>query len=180
MPSGIMLNGVDLDNLFVAYVGGHTNAAATGININGVDLNQRYDNLIYGSSLPYNTFIQSNGADLITFFGAYGSEWTAKLPSFSTFTSSPQPASGTLPMTVTVTGGPGGSYTYTWSSGIKPSRTGASFNIVSGAGTATIQWYATAIYGKWCTINISCQVASVGIPTITATTSMTFHYGTPS
>jgi hypothetical protein len=183
MPSGIQVNGVDLDTIFTPFVTGHTPASATGIKVNGSDLNTRYDAVSYGSSPP-NTGIQKNGTDLAAIFAANSSgNWTATLPSFpNPFTSSPQPASGTNSMMVTQTNSPGGTLYYTWSSHITPTGSAGSFNIVSGQGSDTIDWYATAVKGTWITIKVICDISTApsGGTSIEATTTMQFHYGTPS
>lgn len=174
-PTSIPL--VDLDSILLGFVSGHTQAAATGIEVAGVDLNQRYEKLSYGTASS-KTNIQSAGADLNTFFCANASgagSWTASLPSFpNVFTTSPQPSSGTVPMMVTINNSPGGTLTYTWS---WSASDGGSFNIVSGQGTNTIQWYAT---GGWTTITVTCKVTSSASSTsVSANTSLRFQVGTP-
>lgn len=65
MTSGIQSKGVDLDNIFAAYVSG-THPPATGIKVNGVDIANRYQPLP-GTTAPA-TGIKVNGADLNTLF----------------------------------------------------------------------------------------------------------------
>jgi hypothetical protein len=182
MPSGIQVDGVDLDSIFTPFVTGHTPASATGIQVNGDDLNTRYDAVSYGSSPP-NTGIQTNGTDLAAIFAANTSgNWTATLPSFPhPFNTSPQPASGTSTMTVTQTNSPGGTLYYTWAWSVLAGDPGH-FYIVTGQGSDTITWYATALRGIWITIDVTCTIATApsGGTSIEAKTSMSFHYGTPS
>ena len=107
MTVGIKSAGVDLDSIFAAYTTGRTKAATTGIRYgaSNTDLNQRYENIIYGIG-PSATGIKSNGTDLNAIFCTIASDWSASLPSFPhPFTTTPQPASGTSPMTVTLSGG---------------------------------------------------------------------------
>lgn len=181
---------IDLDSVFLGYVSPHTQAAATSIFIGdpAIDLNQRYEKLSYGSASSPTGILTggAGGADLNTFFcasnGGSGS-WSASLPSFpEPFTKSPQPyPTGTNTMSVTQVNGPGGTYTYTWSWAIKPSGDFGSFNIVSGQGTDTINWYAIGYNGDWVTLNITCEISSsASATTVAAATSMKFKIGTPS
>ena len=177
------LANVDLDSIFLAYNSPDTQAAATGITIGtpAVDLNQRYEKLSYGSASSA-TGIESGSADLNTFFAANtGGTWTATLPSFpNPFTTSPQPAVGTSSMLVTLANSPSGTLTYLWSYSFIPPGDGGSFNIVTGQGTNTITWYASAPRGVWVTIKVQCLVTAPNLTSVTGTTTMTFHYGTPS
>ena len=89
MTSGIASKGVDLDNIFHAYVSG-THPPATGIKVNGVDIATRYQPLP-GTAAPA-TGIMTGGADLNTLF--------------STTASTPLPIDGeTFTGAVTVTTG---------------------------------------------------------------------------
>jgi len=170
MAVGIESAGVDLDSILAAYTAGRTKAAATGIRTGSglVDLNQRYENIIYGTG-PAATEIKTNGADLNTIFCSIASDWTATLPKFpNAFTTSPQTGS----MTVTLTGGPGGTYTYAWSA---TSSGGAYFTINSGQGTATINWTATGTSGEYGIITVTCLVTATSGANVSAQTTMHFN-----
>lgn len=178
-----VLANVDLDSIFLAYNSPDTQAAATGITIGtpAVDLNQRYEKLSYGSASSATGIESGSGAaDLNTFFAANtGGTWTATLPSFpNPFTTSPQPAVGTSSMLVTLANSPSGTLTYLWSYSFIGD--GGSFNIVTGQGTNTITWYASATKGSWVTIKVKCLVTAPNLTSVTGTTTMKFHYGTPS
>lgn len=71
MTSGIQSKGIDLDNIFAAYVSG-THPPATGIKVNGVGIANRYQPLP-GTSAPA-TGIKTNGADLNTLFSTTSSQ----------------------------------------------------------------------------------------------------------
>ena len=175
MAIGVEKASVDLDSIFALYTSGRTKAAATGIRYGSsdIDLNQRYENIIYGTG-PSATGIKTNSADLNTKFCTIASDWSASLPSFPhPFTQTPEPyPSGTLPMTVTLTGGPGGSYTYSWT---RVNGLTAHFVIVSGNGTATIQWYATGVSGEPDSCSVTCTVTATSGAQVSATTVLTFN-----
>ena len=70
MTSGIASKGVDLDNIFHAYISG-THPPATGIKVNGVDIATRYQPLP-GTPAPA-TGIMTDVADLNTLFSTTAS-----------------------------------------------------------------------------------------------------------
>jgi len=161
MAIGVESVSVDLDSIFdlLNTVAGDTLAANTGIRYSNTDieLSTRYENIIYGTSPPL-TGIKSVGINLSNIFCALGTTLVTSLPAFpNAFTTSPQPATGTSPMTLTITGGPGGTYTYVWSVVV---GTGSSFTIVSGQGTDTIQWSATGTPAEPATDIITCIITS--------------------
>jgi len=133
VTSGIQSKGVDLDNIFAAYVSG-THPPATGINVNGVDIATRYQPLP-GTSAP-TTGISANGADLNTLFS-------------TTASGGPLPIDGqTLTGIVTVTSGTkASSIAFAISGGNTYQVTGATNSgtqlLASGAipvGAATVQY----------------------------------------
>jgi hypothetical protein len=74
-------------------------------------------------------------------------------------------------MAVTLTGGPGGTYTYLWSY----TTTGATtFTIVSGQGTDEIQWNATGQSGELGQITVTCQVTATNGAVTQAHTTLRF------
>lgn len=149
---------VNLDTIFEPYHSPDTQAAATGIESAGVDLNARYESIEYGQEAA-TTGIESGYTDLKLIFCKIGTRLTVTLPSFPNhFTSSPQPASGSAPMAATITGGPGGTYTYYWTSDVI-SGTGAFF-IDSGQGTDTIEWHATSTGEEPTHIRVTCSVTA--------------------
>ena len=168
MASGVESINIDLDSVFDLFVTGETPAAATHIGYGGTeaDLNTRYRNLLYGTAHAA-TGIEDNGADLNTFFCAYGSGWRASLPSYPNEFNPPS-ASGS--MTVTLTGGPGGTYTYVWS---VVSVTGVgSFTIHSGAGTPTITWTLYASYDGPAVFIVTCTVTATNGAVVKASTTL--------
>jgi hypothetical protein len=172
--TGLKKNGTDLDTIFDAYTTGYTKAAATGIDIDYDDLNTVYQNIIYGTAASA-TGIEKNGSDLNTIFCAKGTSLIVTLPTFpNAFTVTPQPyPSGTSPMTATISHGPGGTYTYSWSYTASGATT---FTIHSGQGTNTIQWSATGTSGEPGNIIVYCLVTSNSTSaSINASTTMSFR-----
>ncbi len=171
MAVGIQSKGVDLDSIFAAYTTGRTQASVTSIRYGSslVDLNQRYENIIYGTG-PTATGIETNGTDLNAIFCTIASDWSASLPSFSSaFTTTPQ--NGNL--SISLTGGPGGTYTYLWSYVDDAGVT--TFTINSGQGTATINYTATGTSGEPGYITIKCVVTATNGASVSATTTMRFN-----
>ncbi len=174
MSIGVESINVDTDLIFAAYTTGRTRAAATGLTYGSskLDLNQRYENLIYGTAAAatgIETKITGTDLDLNQFFCKLGTDWTASLPTFpNAFTTSPQNGI----MTVTLSGGPSGTYTYDWTS---TSTGAATFTINSGQGTATINWTATGVSAEPGIITVTCTVTATNTASVSATTSMKFN-----
>lgn len=158
----------DFDSRFAAYVAGSTSAPVTDYKVVGSDLNTRYQNIIYGTAASA-TGYKRNNADLNTFFCAIGTNWTASLPSFpNIITTSPQTSS----MTVSLSGGPGGTYTYNWTYTTDSGT--CTFSINSGQGTPTINYTATGTSGEPGRITITCSVTATNGAGVQASTVMRF------
>ncbi len=172
------LGGIQLDSLFNPFVTGHTPARATGILFNStlLDINTVFDSVAYGTAGPA-TGLLSEGVDIATLFAKQGSGiWTLSLPQFpAVITTTPQPKLGTATMSATMAFGPGAPYTYTWTP-YNPNGT-ATFVIVSGQGTASIQYYALGVSGEPGVTGVDLVVSSSGL-SVHASTRMTFNVRT--
>lgn len=107
MASGLLKNGVDLDNLFEAR--SSTAIANTGILVGGVDIANRYEKLASGSAIAAVGF-KVSGADLNTLFAGIGTVVVGTSITFSTPGTYYWPTgnSATTSATFTVIGGGGG------------------------------------------------------------------------
>lgn len=72
MTVNVQKAGTDLSSILKAYVGGHTQAAATGIQSGGADLNTLFDAAQYGTAAA-SVGIQAAGVDIGPRFAAFGS-----------------------------------------------------------------------------------------------------------
>lgn len=158
MAIGLESDNTDLALIFDAYTSGRTKAATANIGTSSglVDLSSQFENIIYGTAASA-TGIQSNGTDLNALYCKYGTSFKATLPSYP---NQFNPPSETADTTVTVTGGPGGTYTYNWTY-VSVSGTGG-FSINSGQGTPTINWTLTSSYDGPSTFRLTCTVTATG------------------
>lgn len=143
MASGILSNGVDLDNIFSLYASG-TQPGATGILIAGADINTRYQPLSAGNPVSA-TDIFSNSADLNTIFGTVTSGGVVINPGYTTLgaTASISHGSGNATATASFELFSNGTYSLTEHGG--GSQTGNWFTpTTAGIGsTYKVQWTFT-------------------------------------
>lgn len=128
MTSGIQSKGVDLDNIFAAYVSG-THPPATGIKVNGVDIANRYQPLP-GTAAPA-TEIKTKGADLNTLFSTTSPGGPLPIDGNTYDNTVSVPAGQTLPSQIGFkTGGTSGNYTYAV---FGNTSAGGTFNLATGS-----------------------------------------------
>lgn len=82
MASGIESGGVDLDNIYAAFVTGMSRVSATAIEVSGLDISYRYAPLSYGAAAP-NCGIRSGGTDLSAIFAQIGTAYLLNALLFS-------------------------------------------------------------------------------------------------